>query len=99
MISQADVIHSHVNSVEPIKVNPIDMFFKSIAKRTQITIDKSIEKEKEMKRMVFEAYLLKPKFDKFMDEKQQIHGNMKSWSKETWEKLEDEFLKEVYKNE
>lgn len=99
MRSQADVIHSHVNSVEPIQLNHIDMFFRSIAKRTQITIDKVQEEEKQMKKIMFDAYLLAPKFDKFMKEKEKIHGKMIFWSEETLEKLEEEFLKEVYKNE
>lgn len=97
MQSVADVIYSHVNHVEPVETEMIDMFFMSIRKETQKTLD-DVDKEVEIdKKVKFEAYILKPKYEAFMKMKQARFGKMSNWSDSLKEKVKNEFMERYIK--
>lgn len=99
-MSNADVIYSHINSndIQKIEVNSIDMFFNHIAKKTQITIDTIKENERLNKKMLFEAHLLRPYYNRFIKFKEEIYGNYKTWDNEIRDKVDNEFYKKYVEN-
>lgn len=94
-MSNADVIYSHLRAddLQSIEVNKIDMFFEHIAKKTQIKIESPKEQDRLNKQMIFEAHLLKPYYDRFIESKEKVLGNKNLWSNELLEKVEEEFMK------
>lgn len=97
MNSVADVIYSHVNHVELIEPDAIDMFFRSIRKENQKTIDDIDNEAEATRRLEFEAYALRPKFVAFMNHKIKMHGPISMWSKDFLEKMENEFYERYVK--
>lgn len=97
MQSVADVIYSHVNHVELVENEEIDMFFNIIRKENQKTFD-DIDKEVEIdKKVKFEAYILKPKYEAFVKMKQARFGKMSNWSDSLKEKVKNEFMERYIK--
>lgn len=92
MQSVADVIYSHVNHVEPVEAEMIDMFFMSIRKETQKTLDDIDEEIEVRKKVKFDSYVLRPKYVAFIQMKQHKFGNMSKWSDALKAKIDKEFM-------
>ena len=87
MISQADVIHSHVSGVEPIHLDKIEMFFKSVAKFNQYTIEN-----------VDQAHKLRPLYAEMVYKKEQEIGiRFNMWNPVLVEELEEAFMERYLK--
>lgn len=97
MQSVADVIYSHVNHVEPVETEMIDMFFMSIRKETQKTLDDVDREVEAMNKIKLEAYVLKPKYEAFINMKQQKLGSCKLWSETLWEAVNEQFMERYIK--
>lgn len=99
-MSNADVIYSHLKAddIQQVKVNKIDMFFRYMANKGQTTIDKIEQQDILNKQMLFEAHLLKPYFERFIKTKEEIYGNINTWTEDMWKNVEEEFMNKYMSN-
>ena len=80
------------DSVQRVEMNYIECLIRKSEIESMYTLNHAIQRDKAERKAYFDAITLKPKYIRFIQEKEGTHGSALMWSKEFIDKLDNEFI-------
>ena len=78
--------------IQRIEMNYLDCLIIKSEKDLMYTLDYALQRDKIERKAYFDALTLKPKYVRFVKEKEKEYGSALMWSKEFIDKLDNEFI-------
>ena len=79
--------------IQRIEVNYLDVLIIKSERTSMYTLDHAPQRDKAERKAYFDAITLKPKYIRFVREKEKEYGSALMWSREFIDKLDNEFMK------
>ena len=79
--------------IQKINMNYLDCLIIKTQRSLMYTLDHALQKDKAERKAYFDAITLKPKYIRFIQEKEKTYGPALMWSREFIDKLDNEFMK------
>ena len=87
------MVVSAVNEdIQKINMNYLDCLIIKTQRSLMYTLNHALQKDKAERKAYFDAITLKPKYIRFIQEKEKTHGSAIMWSREFIDKLDNEFI-------
>ena len=86
------VVRAVNKDIQKIDMSYLDCLIIKSEKDLMYTLDHAIQKDKAERKAYFDAITLKPKYIRFIQEKEKTHGSAIMWSREFIDKLDNEFI-------
>ena len=87
-----NIIKAMNEDIQKIDMNYLDCLIIKSEKDSMYTLDYALQRDKAERKAYFDAITLKPKYIRFVQEKEKIHGSAIMWSREFIDKLDNEFI-------
>ena len=78
--------------IQKVEMNYLDCLIVKSERDLMYTLDHALQRDKAERKAYFDAITLKPKYIRFIQEKEKIHGSAIMWSREFIDKLDNEFI-------
>ena len=78
--------------IQRIEMNYLDCLIIKSEKDLMYTLDHALQRDKVERKAYFDALVLKPKYVRFIQNKEKEYGSALMWSKEFIDKLDNEFI-------
>ena len=79
-------------NIEKIEMNYLDCLIIKSERAMMYTLDHAIQRDRAERKAYFDAITLKPKYIRFIQEKEKTHGSALMWSREFIDRLDNEFI-------
>ena len=79
-------------NIEKIEMNYLDCLIVKSERAMMYTLDHAIQRDRAERKAYFDAITLKPKYIRFIQEKERTHGSAIMWSREFIDELDNEFI-------
>ena len=79
--------------VQRIEMNYLDVLIIKSERDLMYTLDYAMQRDKAERKAYFDAITLKPRYIRFIQEKEKTYGPALMWSREFIDKLDNEFMK------
>ena len=87
------IIRAVNEDIQKINMNYLDCLIIKTQRSLMYTLDHALQKDKAERKAYFDAITLKPKYIRFIQEKEKTYGPALMWSREFIDKLDNEFMK------
>ena len=78
--------------IQKVEMNYLDCLIIKSERDLMYTLDHAIQRDKAERKAYFDAITLKPKYIRFIQEKEKTHGSALMWSRDFIDKLDNEFI-------
>ena len=78
--------------IQKVEMNYLDCLIIKSERDLMHTLDHAIQRDKAERKAYFDAITLKPKYIRFIQEKEKTHGSALMWSRDFIDKLDNEFI-------
>ena len=79
-------------NIQKIEMNYLDALIIKSERDLMYTLDYALQRDKAERKAYFDAVTLKPKYIRFIQEKEKTYGPALMWSREFIDKLDNEFI-------
>ena len=79
--------------IQRVEMNYLDCLIIKSERDLMYTLDYALQRDKAERKAYFDAVTLKPKYIRFIQEKEKTYGPALMWSREFIDKLDNEFIK------
>ena len=79
--------------IQKINMNYLDCLIIKTQRSLMYTLDHALQKDEAERKAYFDAVTLKPRYIRFIQEKEKTYGPALMWSREFIDKLDNEFMK------
>ena len=79
--------------IQRVETNYLDVLIIKSERDLMYTLDYALQRDKAERKAYFDAVTSKPKYIRFIQEKEKIYGPALMWSREFIDKLDNEFMK------
>ena len=79
--------------IQRIEMNYLDCLIIKTQRSLMYTLNHALQKDKAERKAYFDAITLKPKYIRFIQEKEKTYGPALMWSREFIDELDNEFMK------
>ena len=80
-------------NIQKVDMNYLDALIIKSQRDLMYTLDHAIQRDKAERKAYFDAITLKPRYIRFIQEKEKTYGPALMWSREFIDKLDNEFMK------
>ena len=87
------IIRAVNEDIQKINMNYLDCLIIKTQRSLMYTLDHALQKDKAERKAYFDAITLKPKYIRFIQEKEKTYGPALMWSREFIDELDNEFMK------
>ena len=87
------IVRAVNEDIQKINMNYLDCLIVKTQRSLMYTLDHALQKDKAERKAYFDAVTLKPKYIRFIQEKEKTYGPALMWSREFIDKLDNEFMK------
>ena len=87
------IIRAVNEDIQKINMNYLDCLIIKTQRSLMYTLDHALQKDKAERKAYFDAITLKPRYIRFIQEKEKTYGPALMWSREFIDKLDNEFMK------
>ena len=78
--------------IQRVEMNYLDCLIIKSERDLMYTLDYALQRDKAERKAYFDAVTLKPKYIRFIQEKEKTYGPALMWSREFIDKLDNEFI-------
>ena len=78
--------------IQRVEMNYLDCLIIKSERDLMYTLDHALQRDKAERKAYFDAVTLKPKYIRFIQEKEKTYGSALMWSREFIDKLDNEFI-------
>ena len=78
--------------IQRVEMNYLDCLIIKSERDLMYTLDHALQRDKAERKAYFDAVTLKPKYIRFIQEKEKAYGSALMWSREFIDKLDNEFI-------
>ena len=78
--------------IQRVEMNYLDCLIIKSERDLMYTLDYALQRDKAERKAYFDAITLKPKYIRFIQEKEKTYGSALMWSREFIDKLDNEFI-------
>ena len=78
--------------IQRVEMNYLDCLIIKSERDLMYTLDHALQRDKAERKAYFDAVTLKPKYIRFIQEKEKTYGPALMWSREFVDKLDNEFI-------
>lgn len=78
--------------IQRVEMNYLDCLIIKSERDLMYTLDYALQRDKAERKAYFDAVTLKPKYIRFIQEKEKTYGPALMWSREFVDKLDNEFI-------
>ena len=78
--------------IQKVEMNYLDCLIVKSERDLMYTLDHALQRDKAERKAYFDAITLKPKYIRFIQEKEKTHGSALMWSRDFIDKLDNEFI-------
>ena len=78
--------------IQRVEMNYLDCLIIKRERDLMYTLDHALQRDKAERKAYFDAITLKPKYIRFIQEKEKTYGPALMWSREFIDKLDNEFI-------
>ena len=86
------IVRAVNEDIQKINMNYLDCLIIKTQRSLMYTLDHALQKDKAERKAYFDAITLKPKYIRFIQEKEKTYGPALMWSREFIDKLDNEFI-------
>ena len=86
------IVKAANEDIQRIEMNYLDCLIIKSEKDLMYTLDYALQRDKAERKAYFDAVTLKPKYIRFIQEKEKTYGPALMWSREFVDKLDNEFI-------
>lgn len=86
------IIRAVNEDIQKINMNYLDCLIIKTQRSLMYTLDHALQKDKAERKAYFDAITLKPRYIRFIQEKEKTYGPALMWSREFIDKLDNEFI-------
>ena len=86
------IVKALTEDVQRIDLNYLDALIIKSERDLMYSLDHALQKDKAERKAYFDAITLKPKYIRFIQEKEKIYGSALMWSRDFIDKLDNEFI-------
>ena len=87
------IVRAVNEDIQKINMNYLDCLIIKTQRNLMYTLDHALQKDKAERKAYFDAVTLKPRYIRFIQEKEKTYGPALMWSREFIDKLDNEFMK------
>ena len=87
------IVRAVNEDIQRVDMNYLDCLIIKTQRSLMYTLDHALQKDKAERKAYFDAITLKPKYIRFIQEKEKTYGPALMWSREFIDKLDNEFMK------
>ena len=80
-------------NIQKVDMNYLDALIIKSQRDLMYTLDHAMQRDKAERKAYFDAITLKPRYIRFIQEKEKTYGPALMWSREFIDKLDNEFMK------
>ena len=86
------IVRAVNEDIQRVDMNYLDCLIIKTQRSLMYTLDHALQKDKAERKAYFDAITLKPKYIRFIQEKEKTYGPALMWSREFIDKLDNEFI-------
>ena len=87
------IVRAVNEDIQKINMNYLDALIIKSQRDLMYTLDHAMQRDKAERKAYFDAITLKPRYIRFIQEKEKTYGPALMWSREFIDKLDNEFMK------
>ena len=87
------IVRAVNEDIQKINMNYLDCLIIKTQRSLMYTLNHALQKDKAERKAYFDAITLKPKYIRFIQEKEKTYGPALMWSREFIDELDNEFMK------
>ena len=87
------IVRAVNEDIQRVETNYLDVLIIKSERDLMYTLDYAMQRDKAERKAYFDAITLKPRYIRFIQEKEKTYGPALMWSREFIDKLDNEFMK------